>query len=322
MATKPTNAATWDSNSTNLIAPTAGHKTDGFAVDEVPSSSEVNGQLQLIGNWTNWLLDSQLNDGTANYALTANVTGADPAGTGNLTNIHTVYVTPTTDWEISGIVGGVDKQEIRLINIGTEFIWFQHEASGATAANRITMPTHWVDVPNSDYIHLLPGGSIRLRYHGATSRWKLVDATGFRRLQRVIVPANMIGYDDSLSTHTMGAGFLLMNSATEAFYPVSLPIDSVIYGWKVYLSKGSSGAFVVSAQLYKLDGTTNTENVVGAADTDTTAAPGEIVLEITPSNIEEIISSEDVQYYIKVSTANTASLDAFFHAIVYAFVPQ
>ena len=57
MSTKPTLAATWDSNGTNVIAPTSGHKDDGFAVDEVPSSSEVNGQLKLIGEWTEWLKD-------------------------------------------------------------------------------------------------------------------------------------------------------------------------------------------------------------------------------------------------------------------------
>jgi hypothetical protein len=53
--TKPVTPATWDSNGTNLSAPTAGHMTDGYAVNEVPTSTELNGQLQRIGLWTEFI---------------------------------------------------------------------------------------------------------------------------------------------------------------------------------------------------------------------------------------------------------------------------
>ncbi len=52
---KPASTADWDTNSTHLLAPTAGHKTDGYAANEVPASNELNGQLHLIGLWIAYL---------------------------------------------------------------------------------------------------------------------------------------------------------------------------------------------------------------------------------------------------------------------------
>ncbi|HEY3802247.1 MAG TPA: hypothetical protein VGL61_06545 [Kofleriaceae bacterium] len=46
--TKPSPLYNWDTAGTNVIAPTSGHQTSGFATDEVPASSEFNGL------WANW----------------------------------------------------------------------------------------------------------------------------------------------------------------------------------------------------------------------------------------------------------------------------
>jgi hypothetical protein len=48
---KPGTVPTWDSNSTHLISITGGHGTDGFAANEKPASTEMNGLYQLIGLW-------------------------------------------------------------------------------------------------------------------------------------------------------------------------------------------------------------------------------------------------------------------------------
>jgi len=55
MATKPTVNPQWDSNLTNTSALTAGHKTDGFALNEKPTSGELNTLFNLIYTWILWL---------------------------------------------------------------------------------------------------------------------------------------------------------------------------------------------------------------------------------------------------------------------------
>ena len=52
---KPGIAYTWDSGSVNLVAPTGGHQASGFASNEIPASSEVNGAWKNFGDWTTWL---------------------------------------------------------------------------------------------------------------------------------------------------------------------------------------------------------------------------------------------------------------------------
>lgn len=49
---KPGTRYEWDTNGTNVSAPTAGHQSDGYATDEVPASDEWNG---LFANWSAWL---------------------------------------------------------------------------------------------------------------------------------------------------------------------------------------------------------------------------------------------------------------------------
>lgn len=53
--TKPSALPQWDSNNTNAIATTAGHKTDGYAVNEVPTSTELNGWMKLVYDWMAYL---------------------------------------------------------------------------------------------------------------------------------------------------------------------------------------------------------------------------------------------------------------------------
>ena len=48
---KPTTVPVWDTTLANLIAPTAGHQSAGYANSEVPASNETNGQLNLQGQW-------------------------------------------------------------------------------------------------------------------------------------------------------------------------------------------------------------------------------------------------------------------------------
>ena len=74
MSTKPATVATWDTSLANLVAPTAGHRLNGYAVNEVPTSGELNGQLNLIGAWAQYLSDAVLTGG-ASVAGSLTVTG-------------------------------------------------------------------------------------------------------------------------------------------------------------------------------------------------------------------------------------------------------
>ena len=74
MSTKPATVATWDTSLANLVAPTAGHKLSGYVVNEVPTSGELNGQLNLIGLWAQYLSDAVLTGG-ASVAGALAVTG-------------------------------------------------------------------------------------------------------------------------------------------------------------------------------------------------------------------------------------------------------
>lgn len=49
--TRPATYPDWDTNGTNTSTPTSGHKSDGYATNEIPTSAELNGQLNLIGSW-------------------------------------------------------------------------------------------------------------------------------------------------------------------------------------------------------------------------------------------------------------------------------
>ena len=51
----PTTPATWDSNSVNLETPTSGHQASGYGVGEVPTSTELNGWMQIVGLWIAYL---------------------------------------------------------------------------------------------------------------------------------------------------------------------------------------------------------------------------------------------------------------------------
>ena len=60
MSTKPATVGTWDSGLVNTIAITAGHGTNGYIANEVPTSAEVNKVFNLAGLWEQYLSDANL----------------------------------------------------------------------------------------------------------------------------------------------------------------------------------------------------------------------------------------------------------------------
>jgi hypothetical protein len=60
MSTKPTVHAEWDTNNTNVSATTGGHKSDGWANDEIPTAGEMNHWMNQVSAWTEWLYDGDM----------------------------------------------------------------------------------------------------------------------------------------------------------------------------------------------------------------------------------------------------------------------
>lgn len=52
---RPSELPTWDTTGTNVVEATSGHKADGYGLDEVPSSGEINWYLQLVYLWVQYL---------------------------------------------------------------------------------------------------------------------------------------------------------------------------------------------------------------------------------------------------------------------------
>lgn len=79
MSTKPVTEPQWDTNLTNVSAVTAGHKTDGFALNEIPTSHELNTHLNFLYVWIHWLA-AQLDDVvTLKQSMVDSYTGAAAA---------------------------------------------------------------------------------------------------------------------------------------------------------------------------------------------------------------------------------------------------
>lgn len=318
MSTKPTTLPRWATDLSNNDEPSSGQKDTGWTPGQDGVSDYDNWKSYWAYKWCEWVSDS-LNDGTADYALTANVNDADLAGTGDLTNINTVYVTPDDDWEINGILGGVDKQEIQLVNTGSFFFWLTNQGPAATAANRIVFPSHFV-LTNFDQIHVLPGGSVRLRYHAASSRWKLVSLTGCRVPQRITLPATLAS---STGTNTVLESEWTQSDTYNITFPVVVPTGSLIDSWTVYCYKSSSGAVTLTAQLKSRTGAAGTNANVGGSDTNNDNAPGYIQLDSGGSFTvarEVTDSTPTVHYRLDVGAGSGAG-DNIIHADIIVYTP-
>lgn len=80
MSTKPAALATWDSNGTNSTPPTGGHQLNGYAVNEIPTSTELNGWMSLQGGWSSFVNDIFTPGGPANGDMNIG-NGAGAGGT-------------------------------------------------------------------------------------------------------------------------------------------------------------------------------------------------------------------------------------------------
>jgi hypothetical protein len=110
------------------------------------------------------------NDVISPAQLTANTNDWAPTGIASAYEIR--FDTDAAGYNLTGISAGqVDGREIVLTNDGSNSMNITHEDSGSTAANRF-------DLNNDVNASIGPGQSLKIRYDGTASRWRLLGASG------------------------------------------------------------------------------------------------------------------------------------------------
>lgn len=349
MSTKPSAPATWDSNSTNLIAPTSGHKTDGYAIDEVPSSTEINGQLKLIGDWTKYIDDGDIElhdvditgtlevegkttlDGpvvytaiTADYTFNTDQNPLDPLGSGTVNTLRTIYLEALVDYPIihgiasTGVPVG---QQLILYNDGPRPIYVRQSSTSAGPTETIFFPSFIAAYgPRDVDIILTAAGAIVLE-RAANDEWNVVSMSGCRVSVPLIIPGSLIvdvnGSHSRLNSALPASIGWLCGASTN---PFTVPITGLVAGdyisaYSVLIDKASGGTGVWSTKLYTYEaGTGPTEATASAGYSTSAAAPGLVGLGESSLNVATVYTK---QYYIWLDPTAACSGDSIYHAVVW-----
>lgn len=239
----------WQTGGANETAPTANYKTGGWGLlggGKLANSQMMNYWKRRAYNWFSWLSTAFPTE-FASYSLTDNTHNADLVGGGSLGDVRTVLVTPSSFWNLTGIVGGVDGRELEIVNVASaipNIIILNHENASSTAANRIVIPSVYLDSENNA-IRIYPGGSVRLRYHGATSRWKLIKCTGCKRRVRVALNHSYGVFNVTGQVHQQRHTDLTFSQTVQfPLGPVLFP-GCTLEGWHVWLNKTTDATVTI-----------------------------------------------------------------------------
>lgn len=77
---------------------------------------------------------------------------------------QTIFISTTTDANLTGIQQGAGGRHCHLVNVGSTIITLAHESASSTAANRFTLP-------GGTSVSLRPGAGFSFIYYATTSRW-------------------------------------------------------------------------------------------------------------------------------------------------------
>lgn len=102
MSSKPTTVPIFDTNGTNMVAPSGSRISDGYPTNAIPTSAEFNYHLHWQGLWTKWLDDGDCTFHNLTASGDAHVDGdfsvdqdvaiaGDAAVSGSLTVTHDVH---------------------------------------------------------------------------------------------------------------------------------------------------------------------------------------------------------------------------------------
>lgn len=238
MASKPTvENSRFGSAATNNVAPTGTQKNDGFPLNSLAVSSNVN----YLGNeaylWHLYLSDGYLSGA---FGLNGTISPSTISGTVNNyapTSLSTAFAIRqdlSGNVTLNGLTGGTDGRLLLLVNIdaGGFYIDLVHEATGSTAANRFALPG------GIDRRLYGEGSSALLRYDGTSSRWRVlwVTTTAGDHGQETIQISPMSGINGSVTDPAWSYNISIgaMNSANgsggtaQFLVPINLLLGSVI----------------------------------------------------------------------------------------------
>lgn len=105
MSTKPSVHAEWDTNGTNMSATSSGHKSDGWANNEVPTAAEFNHWQNQVSAWTEWLFDGDIDVNDLLVGGTLGVTGASTLADVSMSNLIVTASTKYTGIYTKSLTG-------------------------------------------------------------------------------------------------------------------------------------------------------------------------------------------------------------------------
>lgn len=316
MSVKPSSYAQWDSNGTNVSAVTAGHKTDGYATNEVPTSAEWNAHFKLIGEWTQWLLDGAADATVTSKALSdGSNNDLDLTGTASLagkTYFNVTHTKTSTDATVTGLANGYDGKEIVLTSYSSTNAWFLALESGSSLTNN---RIHSSTLTSGRTIYVPAGASIRLRYVSAISRWVILTNAYCYVQDTVHMSISGIHADPSGTTYGSGvASFTEVNSRrarqgilhaadvqTAVYIPLALDVGTIINGYTLRIKKTSGTGTTIDTNLAGWDATTETMTDQTASAL-ATANPGLTSIEHTCN----VTVTTDNFYQVRIRTHDGA----------------
>jgi hypothetical protein len=225
--------------------------------------------------------------------LSANVDNYAPAGHADAS---TFKISSNANRNITGLVGGTDGREKRLLNVGAYNIVLKNEDSSSTAANRFAV---------GGDITIPPSLGVILQYDGTVSRWRMVGNSSGVALAASVVPFTPSG---TLGSITVQAA--IEEAATESAAAIAA-LSSVYQPLSAALTATTAG--FTTAQETKLAGiaTGATANSTDANLRDRTTHTGAQAIS-TVTGLQASLDSKEIpaDAQTKANNAQAAAIAA------------
>ena len=143
--TKPSDSYLWDTDKTNTVTSTSGHKTDGYAIGEVPTSGEIN---YLFGSWSDWIDWLQALFGTDGHLIRGTRVRHIPLAMGFQTAGTAMSIDTTNDSLVPTSTNNVFRIPI-IVDQGEEITLVQSRVQMANAGSVSVLKVYKDDLTGS-----------------------------------------------------------------------------------------------------------------------------------------------------------------------------
>lgn len=176
MAAKPSSGnSRWDTDGTNMTAPSSGQRDTGIVLGAAAVSAYIN----YLHN-QNYLWAQYVDDGAfaGSFSLVSDISPSAITGTVNdynptgLSTAQVIRQDLSANTTVTGLAGGADGRIIVLINIDPSFrLSLAHASGSSSAANRFALPQGLT-------LTLRTGEAVILQYDSTATVWRPVAFTG------------------------------------------------------------------------------------------------------------------------------------------------